>query len=86
MQLYIQIDSNTVFKSGDIVADKNEVCASCDGDRSSFRSHPKMVLRPVAADEAIMQQKAMLASKLRAMADSLCPNGGDMPRIPAQPR
>jgi len=71
MQLYIQIDSNTVFKKGDIIANICEVCTSCDGDRSSFANHARIVLRPIDAEVAVTEQRKLLSARLRRMADEL---------------
>ena len=67
MQLYIQIDANTGFKKGDVIADSCEVCTSCDGDRSSFASHVKLVLRPIDSDGSVTEQRKLVSAKLRKM-------------------
>ena len=50
MRVFMEIDSKTPFKVGDIIAKKNEIVSSHDGDRGTFNDYKELVLRPVEND------------------------------------
>lgn len=60
MNIWIEIDSKTVFKAGDIIAEKNEIVSSCDGDRASFASYKDLILRPVK-DKTVQKIQKQIA-------------------------
>jgi hypothetical protein len=63
MRVFMEIDSETQFKVGDIIAKKNEIVSSHDGNRGTFNDYKRLVLRPVEND---------VKATLKLISDRLC--------------
>ena len=67
MKIWVEIDSNTPFIVGDVIANENELVEAHDGDRGRFIPYKDMVLRPVDSDMVMVVRK-LIADKLRRLA------------------
>lgn len=70
MKVWIEIDSTTPFKVGDVIADKNEIVASHDGDRGIFREYRRLLLRPVEND-SIYAMRKLISEKPQIFANNI---------------
>jgi len=70
MKVWIEIDSNTTFKVGDVIAESNVVVDEHDGDRGRFSKYHKLILRPVENDTSYIVRK-LIAEKLHKFANDI---------------
>ena len=70
MNVWVEIDSRTVFEIGDVIANNNERVQHCDGDRASFKPYGKLILRPVNGG-ALQLIRKQIATKLYRLANEL---------------
>jgi len=73
MNLWIEIDSDTPFETGDVITHENEIVSSHDGDRGVFNKYHKIIFRPIKNDVLKVERK-IIADKLIKFAEKILHN------------